>query len=128
MIGVKSTKNRMHGRHTPAELQGYHTNQACYKSALTSREYPRSQPAHGLVSIGSLWYNFEGKEMAKAKYLMDEKGRKTAVLLDIREYQRFLQRLEELEDALSLDEAIRTAQSFRDYGEIRAELKREGRL
>jgi len=59
---------------------------------------------------------------------MDEKGRKTAVLLDIREYQRFLQRLEELEDALSLDEATRTAQSFRDYGEIRAELKREGRL
>jgi len=39
-----------------------------------------------------------------------------------------LQRLEELEDALSLDEAIRTAQSFRDYGEIRAELKQEGRL
>ena len=35
---------------------------------------------------------------------------------------------EELEDALSLDEAVRTSQSFRDYGEIRAELIREGRL
>jgi hypothetical protein len=67
-------------------------------------------------------------KMPKAKYLTDEKGRKTAVLLDIREYQRVLQRLEELEDALSLDEAIRTAQGFRDYGEIRAELTREGRL
>ena len=66
--------------------------------------------------------------MAKARYLTDERGKKTAVLLDIREYQRFLQRLEELEDALSLDEAIRTAQSFRDYGEIRAELKQAGRL
>jgi hypothetical protein len=66
--------------------------------------------------------------MAKTKYLTDEKGRKTAVLLDIREYQRVLQRLEELEDALSLDEAVRDSQSFRDYGEIRAELKQEGRL
>lgn len=66
--------------------------------------------------------------MAKAKYLVDEKGRKKAVLLDIKEYQQFLQRLQELEDALSLDEAVRTAQSFRDYGEIRAELRREGRL
>jgi hypothetical protein len=66
--------------------------------------------------------------MAKTKYLTDEKGRKTAVLLDIREYQRVLQRLEELEDALSLDEAVRNSQSFRDYGEIRAELKQEGRL
>ena len=66
--------------------------------------------------------------MAKAKYLMDENGKKRAVLLDIKEYQQFLRRLEELEDALSLDEAVRTAQSFRDYREIRAELKREGRL
>ena len=66
--------------------------------------------------------------MAKAKYLVDENGRKRAVLLDIKECQQFLRRLEELEDALSLDEAVRTAQSFRDYREIRAELKREGRL
>ncbi|MCD6567569.1 MAG: hypothetical protein J7K94_02375 [Dehalococcoidia bacterium] len=63
--------------------------------------------------------------MAKAKYLVDEKGRKRAVLLDIKEYQQFLQRFEEMEDALSLDEAIRTAQSFSDYREVRAELKRE---
>ena len=66
--------------------------------------------------------------MAKARYLVDEKGRKKAILLDIKEYRQFLQRLEELEDALSLDEAIRTAQSFRNYDDIRAELKREGRL
>jgi len=66
--------------------------------------------------------------MAKTKYIVDEKGKKTAVLLDINEYRRFLQRMEELEDALSLDEATRTAQSFRAYDEIRTELKREGRL
>ena len=66
--------------------------------------------------------------MAKAKYIVDEKGRKTAILLEINEYRRFLERMEELEDALSLDEATRTAQSFRAYDEIRTELKREGRL
>ena len=58
--------------------------------------------------------------MAKARYLVDEKGRRKAVLLDIKEYRQFLQRLEELEDALSLDEAIRSAQSFRNYDEVRA--------
>ena len=65
--------------------------------------------------------------MAKTKYLVDEKGRKKAVLLDIKEYQRFLQRLEELEDALSLDEAVHTAQSFRGYNEIRADSTPEER-
>jgi PHD/YefM family antitoxin component YafN of YafNO toxin-antitoxin module len=66
--------------------------------------------------------------MAKARYLIDDKGNKKAVLLDIKEYQRFMKRLEDLEDALSLDEAARSAQSFREYGEIRAELEQAGRL
>jgi len=66
--------------------------------------------------------------MAKVKYLVNDKGEKKAVLLGIKEFQQFLQRLEDLEDTLSLDEAVRSAQSFRDYREIRAELKREGRL
>jgi len=52
-----------------------------------------------------------GEEVAKAKYIADEKGGKKAVFLDIKEYERFLHRLEELEDALSLDDAIQTAQS-----------------
>ena len=66
--------------------------------------------------------------MAKARYLIDDKGNKKAVLLDIKEYRRFMKRLEDLEDALSLDEAARSAQSFRKYGEIRAELQQAGRL
>jgi PHD/YefM family antitoxin component YafN of YafNO toxin-antitoxin module len=66
--------------------------------------------------------------MAKAQYLIDDKGKKKAVLLGIKEYQQFLQRLEDLEDALSLDEAVRNAKSFKDYSEIREGLKREGRL
>ncbi len=63
-----------------------------------------------------------------AKYLVDKRGRKKAVLLDIKEYSRLVNRLEELEDTLDLDEAVRTARSFRDYREVREDLKREGRL
>lgn len=66
--------------------------------------------------------------MAKAQYVIDDKGRKKAVLLDIKEYQQVLQRLEDLEDALSLDEAVRSAKSFRDYSKVREELKQAGRL
>jgi hypothetical protein len=62
------------------------------------------------------------------KYLVSADGRRTAVVLDIRAYRRLLRHLEELEDALELDEAVRTAEGFRPYSEIRGELKKEGRL
>ncbi|MDZ4247376.1 MAG: hypothetical protein U1D67_09695 [Dehalococcoidia bacterium] len=62
------------------------------------------------------------------RYIVDAKGRKKAVLLNIREYSRLLTRLEELEDAVDLDEAIRHEQGFRDYHEVREELRKEGRL
>ncbi len=62
------------------------------------------------------------------KYLVDDKGKKKAVVLDIREYQRLMNRIEDLEDALDLDQAIRTGKEFRDYREVREELVKEGRL
>ncbi len=62
------------------------------------------------------------------RYLVDKRGRKKAVLLDIKEYSRLVSRLEELEDALDLDEAVRTAQEFRDYREIREGVHKEGRV
>ncbi|MBI4233440.1 MAG: hypothetical protein HY686_03270 [Chloroflexi bacterium] len=62
------------------------------------------------------------------KYIVDEKGRRRGVVLSIGEYRRLLRRLEELEDALELDEAVRTAQGFADYTEVREELRRVGRL
>jgi PHD/YefM family antitoxin component YafN of YafNO toxin-antitoxin module len=64
----------------------------------------------------------------KERYVVDQDGHKTAVLLDLKEYADLLNRLETLEDALDLDEAVRQAQSFRDYREIRQELKRADRL
>ena len=64
----------------------------------------------------------------ETKYVVDGKGRKKAVLLNMKEYSRLLARLEELEDTLDLDEAIRRGPEFRDYREVREELHKEGRL
>ena len=62
------------------------------------------------------------------KYVVDGKGRKKAVLLNIKEYSRLLARLEEMEDTLDLDKAIRQKQGFRDYREVREGLHKEGLL
>ena len=51
----------------------------------------------------------------KEEYVVGGDGRPTAVVLDVRAYRRLLRHVEELEDALALDEAVRTAQSFRPY-------------
>ena len=59
----------------------------------------------------------------KPKYVVDEKGRKTAVVLSIKDYRALMQRLEDLEDALYLDRAVETATGFRAYTEIREELQ-----
>ena len=62
----------------------------------------------------------------RPRYLVNEKGRKTAAVLSMKEYRALLQRLEDLEDALELDEAVKTATGFREYAEIRAELDKDG--
>ncbi len=62
------------------------------------------------------------------KYLVNDKGRKTAAVLSMKDYRSLMQRLEDLEDALDLDEAVETATGFREYTEIRAELQKEGTL
>lgn len=59
----------------------------------------------------------------KPKYVVDEKGRKTTVVLSIKDYRVLMQRLHDLEDALDLDQAVEMATSFREYSEIRAELQ-----
>ena len=64
----------------------------------------------------------------KPKYLVNEKGRKTAAVLSMKEYRALIQRLQDLEDALELDEAVETATGFRENSEIRAELKSDGKF
>jgi len=64
----------------------------------------------------------------KEKFLVTGSGKTAGVVLDIKTYRRLIQRLEDLEDALELDKARRAAKKFRPYHEIRAELKKAGRL
>ncbi|MBI2872365.1 MAG: hypothetical protein HYY00_04155 [Chloroflexi bacterium] len=65
---------------------------------------------------------------ATTRYIVDERGRKKGIVLDLKEYRRLLKRLEEMEDTLDLDEAVRSAHSFADYETVRKEFKQEGRL
>jgi len=62
------------------------------------------------------------------RFVVDSRGRRRSVLLSMRDYEGLLQRLEDLEDALALDEAVRGAESFRDYADVRQELQEAGRL
>ncbi len=40
------------------------------------------------------------------RYVVDENGKRVAVLLDIKEYERMIEELEELEDIRAYDEAV----------------------
>lgn len=62
------------------------------------------------------------------KYIVDDKGEKTAAVLTMKEYDFLIKYLEDLEDILEMDSAVETATDFRDYQEIRSELKKEGKL
>ena len=44
----------------------------------------------------------------------------------IKEYDFLMKCLEDLEDILEIDSTVGTATDFRDYQEIRSELKKEG--
>ena len=58
-------------------------------------------------------------EAIKPQYLVDKKGRKKAVLLDIQEYDHILELIEDLEDANDLLRAEREATTFTPYEEFR---------
>jgi hypothetical protein len=62
------------------------------------------------------------------RYLVDEGGERNAVVLSMAEYEALLEKLEELEDALALDEAVDSSSSFRSLDEVTAELKKSGRI
>ena len=64
----------------------------------------------------------------REKYVIDERGRKTAVVLDVREYRRLMEHLEAMEDALDLDEARRVSSGSRPYEEVRSEFKQRERV
>ncbi len=58
-------------------------------------------------------------ETVKPKYLVDEKGNKKAVVLNIKEYKSIMELIEDLEDANDLLRAEREATSFIPYDKFR---------
>lgn len=62
------------------------------------------------------------------QYLVDDNGKKTAALLSIKEYRLLIQRLEDLEDILEMDAAVRTETDFRDYRDVQTDMIKEGKL
>ena len=56
---------------------------------------------------------------AATQYVIDSRGREKAVILPIKEFNRLIERLEELEDAAALE----NAGEFTDYRQVREVLK-----
>ena len=46
----------------------------------------------------------------------------------MKEYRFLIKCLKDLEDIVEMDSVVETATDFRDYQEIRSELKKEGKL
>lgn len=63
---------------------------------------------------------------AHTQYITDEKGRKKAVILDIREYEKLRLALEDLEDKKAFLSVVR--EKAVPYGEIESRLKKSKRL
>ncbi len=55
----------------------------------------------------------------KEKYLIDEKGNKKAVVLDLKEYKNIMELIEDLEDTNDLLKAEREATAFTPYEKFR---------
>lgn len=55
----------------------------------------------------------------KPKYIINEKGQKKSVVLDIKEYGNIVELIEDLEDANDLLRAEREATSFIPYDKFR---------
>lgn len=64
----------------------------------------------------------------KEKYIVDEEGKKTAVVLRLKDFKKLLEEIEDYEDRLDLEKAKREAKGFIVLEDFITELKRKGRL
>lgn len=62
------------------------------------------------------------------RYLVDEKGERTEVLLPVDEFRRIVEALEDQLDAADFDEAVANERDFTPYNEVRNDLRSEGKL
>lgn len=53
------------------------------------------------------------------RYIIDEQGKKSAVIIDLNEYENFMELIEELEDTADLLKAELEATEFTPYEEFR---------
>lgn len=58
-------------------------------------------------------------EVIKPKYLIDDKGRKTAVVINLKDYNNLIESIEDLEDANDLLKAEKEATGFTPYEKFR---------
>lgn len=61
----------------------------------------------------------KASEVIKPKYLIDEKGHKTAVVINLKEYKNLLEFIEDLEDANDLLQTEKEAAGFTPYEKFR---------
>ena len=61
----------------------------------------------------------------EANYIVDSKGRRRAVIVPVKEYERMLRELEDLRDAQYVDEAEATAEGYIELGELKRSIKDE---
>ena len=63
-----------------------------------------------------------------ARYVVDEEGRRVGVLLDVEEYERMVEELEDMEDVRAYDEAMKDladGEKPRPLEEVVADIERE---
>jgi PHD/YefM family antitoxin component YafN of YafNO toxin-antitoxin module len=61
-------------------------------------------------------------------YIVDETGKKKAVIIDLEEFNNLIDYMEEIEDALDLKRAMEEAGEFAELGEFIGRMKREGKV
>ena len=64
----------------------------------------------------------------KARVAVCKSGQNDVLLIRRSHYRRLLRRIEDLEDALTLDRAENNSKNLLDYAEVRERLKRVGKL
>jgi PHD/YefM family antitoxin component YafN of YafNO toxin-antitoxin module len=68
------------------------------------------------------------RRRAKKQFLVDEKGRRTAVVLPIEEYERLLEAEEDLADLRAADEARAEGGEPIPWEQVKERMRAEGKL
>lgn len=62
---------------------------------------------------------------SRAKFIVDSRGKRTAIMLPMAEYDAMVRELQDLRDAQYVDSAEATAEGFVEIGELRRNLSRK---